>query len=1059
MRLSEFPRPREDNGRGLHWSPSSRPPTESALDFWMDELHAMHIKWLKVIDDGAGSSLPLIRRLIAEDIMPIVRLQRQGPPPHRLTPREKETVRRLVDAGVRYIEVDSEPDLPSAWFGNMPPNAFDLIIDAFIDDADIILEAGALPGIPPIALTPAHNPIQAIVERHREDLFQRGTWWAIHAYTYNRPLNYPDDDINRTGRPVTPEEYEQHHPWGWNEPPEVINQWRAKGRQPDATLADDPHCFRAYELAGQMVQEVLGYPIPIIATEGGAITGLRDDRRYPRLDPWTAAEWTVQINEFLQREAPPWFFTLCHWLIADQRIDPTRPHVWEPHCWYTHWWDEEFGFNGVLPVVERVKAMPTLERASSLTVPETIPPTVSAPSEEETPMPPMPESATISGTVVRTDNTPVAHINVELLDKKGEAIHSVRSDEEGRFRIDNVRPGSYRIHVADRTDVMDIHVHAGDEIDLLFILSEPEEKKQTEEAPATTEPEDVPAADTRPEKGHDQAIATEPPELQPTPVTETEGTPTTEPTESVEPEETESERITETPPVPPVTGEESLSEAKIETPAEAEASVPISPDTANSRVLGHILGGRPGVELILKDETGHTWETTLDEHRQFAFTHLPAGTYTLELVGIGPIAKDIHLDGSNTVEVTFSLQGIVMGLVMGGTPEMLAELISDTYGWSRTIALSPQGQYRFVELPPGTYRVRVEGHELGPITLQENETITMPTLDLRPPHRATLQGKITDAQGQALPEIPVHLMRRGKLVAQTQTALNGTYIFQNMPADEYQVIVVGPPDVVRTVRLEQDKTVILDISLPAEEKVGDQAESTAEETLVKTVIEPTEESPPEPVEPEEAAPETKTELTKETPPASTILSGEETIAEEENIPAVEPEAPAGTPTPEIVEVPETPSEEAEVAPEAQKIETPDIPTTVTEAVQAVEIPKSEEPTPAPTPGEEERKREMDIYILLPADGPRTRAILLAALPFLTAARATVGYNPEEARRARRVLIVGGTEAYGPEVEEMLRSAGCDVDRVTGTLAELVEQFEAAAHAISVEKEGPHEPVG
>ena len=1182
MRLTDFPRPKGDNGRGLHWSPSPRPPTESALDFWMDELHAMHIKWLKIVDDGQGSTLPLVRRLVAEDIMPIVRLQRQGPPPHRLTPQERETVRRLVDAGVVYFEVDSEPDLPSAWSGNMPPNAFDLIIDAFIEDADDILNAGGLPGIPPMALTPAHNPVQAIVDRDREDLFQRGTWWAVHAYTYNRPLNYPDDDVNRTGRPVTPEEYKQHHPWGWNEPPEIINRWRAEGRQPDTTLADDPQCFRAYELAGHMAQEVLGYPIPIIATEGGAITGLRDDRRYPRLDPWTAAEWTVQINEFLQREAPLWFFTLCHWLIADRRIDPTRPHVWEPHCWYTHWWDEEFGFNGMLPVVERVKAMPSLERSSGLIVPEATP-TVSAPREEETPMP---KTALISGTVVDAENTPIAHVEVELLTEDGRALRA-QTDEEGRFYIDNVPPGFYRIHVADRTDVVDLPVQPGDQIDLLFTLSEPQPRERITEIPITPEEERTTGVPETRETSPTSVTAEEPKEPEPL-ETAAETPPPVQPAATPETEEPRPQKV----------------EIEAETPTEPPAAETTPAETANSRVIGHIAGGRPGIELLLKNDAGRVWETTLDENRHFEFTHLPAGTYTLELAGIGTIAKDIHLDGTNTVEVTFSLQGIVMGLVMGGTPEMLAELISDTYGWKRAVALSPQGQYRFVELPPGTYRVRIEGHELGPVTLQGDETVTMPTLDLRPPHRATLRGKITDAEGQALPEIPVHLMRRGELVAQTQTALNGTYLFQNMPAGEYQVIVVGPPDVVRTVRLEQDKTVILDIALPPQEEPEAPTvatEAPVEEIIVKTVVEPAagivaepEETPTEPettehevetqappeptpekeptlkeeeapsaaAEPAEtpmpeqetppgteppreeaetdtgaAEPETpvvtaetaaeETEISGEKPPtpaeAPEAVTAVETTAEETEIPGEKPPTPAEAP--EAVTAVETAAEETEIpgeeppvpaeAPEAvTAVETaaeeteisgeePPVPAEAPEAVTAVET-AAEAPTQAPTdletaqiaaeeeiavetpeitpspapeavshptaaelpeeevvaaPGKETRITYMDIYILVPPDGPRTRAILLAALPFLTAGRVTVGYNPEEARWARRVLIVGGPEAYGRDIEEMLKAAGCEVDRATGTLGELVEQFEAAAQAITLEKEVPNGPVG
>jgi len=43
MRIEDFPRPKDDNRRGVHWSASVYHPTGAALDFWISELQAMHI--------------------------------------------------------------------------------------------------------------------------------------------------------------------------------------------------------------------------------------------------------------------------------------------------------------------------------------------------------------------------------------------------------------------------------------------------------------------------------------------------------------------------------------------------------------------------------------------------------------------------------------------------------------------------------------------------------------------------------------------------------------------------------------------------------------------------------------------------------------------------------------------------------------------------------------------------------------------------------------------------------------------------------------------------------
>ena len=954
MRLQDFPRPTRDNGRGLHWSPSPHPPTGGALDFWMDELHAMHIKWLKVIDDGTGASRPLCERLLQEGIMPIVRLQRAHPRPRRLTSEERETIRALVDMGVRYFEIDSEPDLPAAWGEAMPPNWFDIVIEGFIEDADVVLEMGGLPAVPVMELRPERNPIRAIVDRGRGDLFERGTWWAIHAYTLNRPLTYPDDEVNRTGRPVSAEEYEQHYPWGWNEPPEIINRWRAEGKQPDATLADDPFCFRAYELAGQMAQDVLGFPIPIIATEGGAVTGWRDDRRYPRLDPWTAAEWTVRINEFLQRDAPPWLFTVCHWLIADRRIDPSRPHAWEPHCWYTHWWDEQFGFNGVLPVVERVKAMPSLERSWPLAEPrgeqEAVRIAPSAQPEEEEPMPRL---ALITGHVRDQEGKAVPDVALELRDEAGD-VFSARTGDDGSFRFGDVPPGTYALVIVGRGQVRSLDVRDQEVQEVEITLSPP---RAVATPPASDETPEAPSPPTAPDEGRGEEVGQE------------EGA------------EEEEERETE---------------VETSTAAEEQAEDVRAEEAAESVVSGVAPGARPGIVVRLHAQDGQTWEMPLGDDQRFAFSNLPAGTYRLEMVGIGTVREAIHLDGKNSVEIVFPLRGIIQGFVMGGTPEMMAELVSETYGWRRAVALSPQGQYRFIELPPGTYRVTVEGHTIGPVTIEGDETTVMPTLDLRPPHRATLRGRVMNAQGEVLPDIPVRLMRGSDIVAETQTALNGTYVFENMPPGDYHLVVVGPPDVVRPVHLEQDTEVVQDVTLtPIEEAV---AASPAEEEPMSAQPEPERVAPP----PEDEGPEPGVE--------ESAVPPEEEPARVDVTPP-----PAQAPEPEVAEELEEP-ERATVA--------------------------------ATIPEEKTLEKNIPTYVLLPPPThPLARAIVLAALPFLRHSRAVAGFRVEEAQHARQVLIVGDESVYASEVETMLREAGCDVDRVAGDVSELFVQFRESARAL------------
>ena len=231
MHIKDFPRPPDDNGRGLHWSarvyhPTNQPaqgpgdanadekyamsarvyrspdnaltrglgepeavnwtatlytPTAGELDHWINELQAMHIKWVKLMDDGGGSSLLICQRMLQAGIMPIVRLFKERPNPRGIGGREFETISRLVAVGVRYFETNNEPDLSAEWENNvMPANWLDIVVDNFSRDADQILGRGGLPAVPAMGPGSQDNPISKIVARGRRDLFERGAWVAIH---------------------------------------------------------------------------------------------------------------------------------------------------------------------------------------------------------------------------------------------------------------------------------------------------------------------------------------------------------------------------------------------------------------------------------------------------------------------------------------------------------------------------------------------------------------------------------------------------------------------------------------------------------------------------------------------------------------------------------------------------------------------------------------------------------------------------------------------------------------------------------------------------------------
>ena len=121
--LKDFPRPPNDNGRGIVLTHSSGwNGGEQGIDYWIKELAAMGIKWAKLFY-RAGDSLSACEKLVAAGIFPVVRILRQDPAPNN-TPEpnpghinnaEEETVRRLMKAGVLYFETNNEPNLVAQW--------------------------------------------------------------------------------------------------------------------------------------------------------------------------------------------------------------------------------------------------------------------------------------------------------------------------------------------------------------------------------------------------------------------------------------------------------------------------------------------------------------------------------------------------------------------------------------------------------------------------------------------------------------------------------------------------------------------------------------------------------------------------------------------------------------------------------------------------------------------------------------------------------------------------------------------------------------------------------
>ena len=345
MNLADFPRPANGSRRGVHWSPTVFHPSGSSLDWWINELLEMDIRWVKLLDNGAGSSKHVCQRLLSHDIIPIVRLYRAQPNPGHLSDRDKETVSELVALGIRYFECNNEPNVGMEWqdgewqSGGRP----DVVMQHWLDDAEAILGLGGLPAFPALAQTALHSEMSSIrwylnafqwldenAHSAALNLFNNGAWIAVHDAVLNHC--YQDDD----------------GVWHFEYPYDPICQ----ADQPGKTIMDDDNSLIGHRVPVRLLQEHFGLQVPVISTEGGVFAprgGWQQwDTRYPGYNYNGHAERTVAMFEWLRANAEDNFFAMCPWLVANERMGSVDP-AWTQAAWYR--------LDTELPVIAALKAM------------------------------------------------------------------------------------------------------------------------------------------------------------------------------------------------------------------------------------------------------------------------------------------------------------------------------------------------------------------------------------------------------------------------------------------------------------------------------------------------------------------------------------------------------------------------------------------------------------------------------------------------------------------------------------------------------------------------------
>jgi len=275
--LSSFPRPPNDNGRGLHWFPTTF-QTRAVVDRFVPELTAMRIRWVVIVqgmdDWNILANDYLIDRLVerAEGLMVVMRIDRQvGAMDWQ---RLGWIVARYRERGVRYVQIYNEPNLIEEWGARESPTP-EQFVAYWIQAAEVVAANGGLPGFAPMSPQRDNSDLvffQAALEElkrlKRFDLVNQ-MWLSIHNY----------GDLTQDG-------------------------------------------FFRYRRYDTLVRQTFGKSLPMIITEGG----LADAEQTARV--------ITAMYQFIQNEREPYLLAFAPWLIGNAVGGGHDPR-WESAAWFT----------------------------------------------------------------------------------------------------------------------------------------------------------------------------------------------------------------------------------------------------------------------------------------------------------------------------------------------------------------------------------------------------------------------------------------------------------------------------------------------------------------------------------------------------------------------------------------------------------------------------------------------------------------------------------------------------------------------------------------------------
>jgi hypothetical protein len=344
--------------------------------YWVDLLVSMGMSWVVLITDGDAvrqthCGLNPLKVLLDAGVIPIIREQRLFPAPFADQEPFLWTVDLYGQYGLKPLWIlRNEPFDVREWVnGQVPPNAWEIVMEVWAQGAQFMASHGGYVGFPD-GPSYGFNPFESIKAYGCQWIFDQGLgYYAGHCYGENRPRDYPYDAVTRYGAPLTEEAYRgllddfADDPSWQEDPIELINQRRRQLESPHLTALQDDTCWRSWEKIARWSLDSFGYVVPMAMTEGGWVprdrsgSGSNGDIRVPHTTPKMVAKKTLQMYD-----APSPFFALCPWLLAAEDMGGMG---WPFDAWHGSAYSEKYGRKK--PVILMLQHVPPKEIRSRST--------------------------------------------------------------------------------------------------------------------------------------------------------------------------------------------------------------------------------------------------------------------------------------------------------------------------------------------------------------------------------------------------------------------------------------------------------------------------------------------------------------------------------------------------------------------------------------------------------------------------------------------------------------------------------------------------------------------